>query len=444
VKSESSKVKRNNNKSESQPRTAIFIPVHIDSELLLNYTTQCLDSINRNTHRTDVDIIVVDNGSPGRPSFRLDSFDITTIKLEENRGFAAAVNAGIGALSPEHRAVVVMNNDILVPPDWLETLEQYTYRADIIGCVSNVASGKQEAVGSYAGGYEEWAVAYREKHSGELELYPRVAFYCTYIKRAAIEKTGLLDTRFGTGSFEDDDFCLRAQKEGFRTGIARDLFVHHYGHRTFKSLGVDLPTLQKTNEKLFIEKWGDSLRGTIYADLLRDPLEELYLGLAARPSDINEHMPVLREYAKKANHVTEFGVRGGNSTIALISGRPRRMVSYDVIRFRNAGVIQQLASGTDYEFRRADVLLVEIEETDLLFIDTFHTFGQLTAELQRHAGKVKKSIMLHDTETFGRTGEDGSPGGLMDAIEEFIKTSPEWSIERHFTNNNGLTILARG
>ena len=33
--------------------------------------------------------------------------------------------------------------------------------------------------------------------------------------------------------------------------------------------------------------------------------------------------------------------------------------------------------------------------------------------------------------------------GLWPAIAEFVENNPEWYIKERFTNNNGLTILAR-
>jgi hypothetical protein len=33
--------------------------------------------------------------------------------------------------------------------------------------------------------------------------------------------------------------------------------------------------------------------------------------------------------------------------------------------------------------------------------------------------------------------------GIWPAIDEFLAVHPEWTIERRYINNNGLTILAR-
>src|SRR3989339_300573 len=56
---------------------------------------------------------------------------------------------------------------------------------------------------------------------------------------------------------EDDDFCLRAQVAGYKTVIAQDVFIHHYGSKSFKADGVEAYAKRlEHNKKVFIDKWG--------------------------------------------------------------------------------------------------------------------------------------------------------------------------------------------
>ena len=176
-------------------------------------------------------------------------------------------------------------------------------------------------------------------------------------------------------------------------------------------------------------------------------LEEIYQQKCAEVSDINEHLPTLREYAGRCERVREFGVRGIVSTWALLAGRPKFLVSYDITH-PGIPAIQQVSdlaqqNGTAFRFVTADTRTAMPEQTDLLFIDTFHTYGQLTAELDRHGFNVCKFIILHDTETFGKKGEAGDEAGLLPAIDWFIHTYPHWRIRAQYYFNNGLTILER-
>lgn len=177
-------------------------------------------------------------------------------------------------------------------------------------------------------------------------------------------------------------------------------------------------------------------------------LEELYQKNCKTPSDINEHCPILYNLAKECDHVTEFGTRWGVSTSALLYAKPKKLVCYDISCRRAISVLKELSGDTEFEFHKADVLEIEIEPTDFLFIDTWHAYIQLKKELELHAIKAKKIMAFHDTVTFARHGDTckgtrDPGGGLMDAIDEFLNENNEWKIDKHYQNNNGLLVLRR-
>src|SRR5262249_23570972 len=171
-------------------------------------------------------------------------------------------------------------------------------------------------------------------------------------------------------------------------------------------------------------------------------LERLYREACARQSDIHEHLPTLFELAKGCRRVTEFGTRAAVSTTALLYAQPGELVCYDLTRLPPVDRLERLAGKTRFRFVRQDVLEVDIAETDLLFIDTWHVYGQLKAELARHAAKVRRYVVLHDTETYGQKGESEGHRGLWPAVEEFL-AGGEFALKAHYRNNNGLTVLER-
>lgn len=199
-------------------------------------------------------------------------------------------------------------------------------------------------------------------------------------------------------------------------------------------------------------------------------MRELYeQACASTYSDIYMHLPILYEYAKKCEHVTEMGARTGDSTKAFLFANPGKFISYDY-QYENPephfeSAVKSLISvfegaqqqGINCQYIGADVLTIEIEETDLLFIDTWHCYDQLKRELELHAGKVRKYIAFHDTFTYGEDGEgyphldpnhpqkdnlDGT-GGIRLAIDEFLQSNPEWEIEYETEKNNGLMIISK-
>ena len=74
--------------------------------------------------------------------------------------------------------------------------------------------------------------------------------------RAVYEKVSGLDERFGLGLFDDHDLAERSRRAGFELAVAHDLFVHHFGSRSFAGNGVNAGKLLDENARRFAEKWG--------------------------------------------------------------------------------------------------------------------------------------------------------------------------------------------
>lgn len=191
-----------------------------------------------------------------------------------------------------------------------------------------------------------------------------------------------------------------------------------------------------------------------------EEIKNYYNYCHSTPSDINEHLPKLLEYAYSSETITEMGVRWVSSTWAFLLSNPKKLISYDIVKHDNVDEVIRLSQkyGINYEFIEQDVLKTEIDETELLFVDTLHTYNQLILELNLHAKKVNKFIILHDTVSFGRVDEnvydhaseliknfDNNKHGLVTAVEDFLKSEEglKWEIHEHYENNNGLMILKK-
>jgi len=178
-------------------------------------------------------------------------------------------------------------------------------------------------------------------------------------------------------------------------------------------------------------------------------LEEIYNEKCLTYSDISEHLPTLKKYTEECEHVTEMGVRYVISTYAFMMGKPKKLISIDILPVENFGINREdlkklaLENGVEFNFIVGDTTKIEIEETDLLFIDTWHVYHQLIKELTLHGNKSRKYIILHDTTTFGEYGECNEGEGLWKAVEEFLNLNSNWILEKKYTNNNGLTILKK-
>ena len=169
-------------------------------------------------------------------------------------------------------------------------------------------------------------------------------------------------------------------------------------------------------------------------------------------TDINEHLPILRKYAEQCDHVIELGVRYGNSTVAFMAARPKKFIAYDLQYNDKMDYLKLIAeeNGINFELKIENPLDLEndksdLEETDLLFIDTNHHATQMREELRLHSPKARKFIIMHDTTVFWSrgAGDDHMDDGMKLAIEPFLENSKEWVMKERFMNNNGLMVLER-
>ncbi len=173
--------------------------------------------------------------------------------------------------------------------------------------------------------------------------------------------------------------------------------------------------------------------------------ENEYQAACAKTTDINEHLPTLSSLITDfdCKHVTELGVGPAQSTRAFLR-HDIELHSYElypwpsVIEFFN----QAIAAGRRVQLHVADTRTVEIAPTDLMLVDSLHTYDQVCIELAQHANKVSKFIVFHDTTTFEWNGEFGGRG-IWPAIQEFLDSNPQWQIYKRYYNNNGLTVLKR-
>jgi GT2 family glycosyltransferase len=152
--------------------------------------------------------------------------------------------------------LVLLNNDCIVPAGWLQqllALASMSFGMGLVGPMSNYAAPPQlvETVpyrvgpkkGSrLRGGPGEWLVdteavhafarQYREEQRGKWLETDRLGGFCLLLKREVLGRIGPLDEE-GLGLFDTDVLSVKARQAGYSLAVCRDLFVHHFGTRTF-------------------------------------------------------------------------------------------------------------------------------------------------------------------------------------------------------------------
>ena len=246
-----------------QPDVSIVIPVHNQWAL----TAGCLHSIATDFAAVGFEVIVVDDASSDETPEALGQVvGVHVVTLLENQGFIAAVNAGIAVA--RGRYIVLLNNDTICAPGWVDALVRTAESDDTIGVVGAklvYPDGRLQEAGGVI-----WRDASGHNYGRDQDPddpaygFVRDVDYCSgaclLVRRELLVTLGGLDTRFTPAYYEDTDLCFAAREHGYRVVYQPAAVVCHLEGA---SNGTDVTTgikhYQVVNQQKFRDKWADAL-----------------------------------------------------------------------------------------------------------------------------------------------------------------------------------------
>ena len=292
--------------------------------------------------------------------------------------------------------------------------------------------------------------------------------------RFAYEKIGYFDENIRPAYFEDADFVTRIQKLGLNEidirvghnhlGSAsipennlRDEFENIHLPRTKKyyhskwnnpviyngfPVRYNMP-FNRIEERYRISYWERKRPHPAFTNI-KEPFfaYDRFEEIKRNSSDINEHTDTIFNITKGCNTAVSLQIGKGDAAFSLLLGCHLHISvdpspAQDTINFLN-----------DYFGKKSIVIRqntcepIDIDNFDVLMVDSFHTAKNVEKELKAHAHKVNKFIIFHDTFLYGEVGDDGGEG-IKKPIYEFLSNNQEWKIIHEANNNNGLIILAK-
>ena len=204
---------------------SIIIPAYNASATL----EQCIEACRQQTY-SDIEVIVVDDGSTDATGRIAESYPVRCIR-QENRGPAAARNRG--ARAAQGSLLAFTDADCVPQPDW----------------IARLAAGLREGIVAVGGAYGianpgRWLarMIHTEIAARHARFDDEVDFLGSYnvlYRRNAFEAAGGFDETFSRASAEDNDLAYRLTDAGGRLGFCKDAVVAHY-HPT--KLGLYLRT----------------------------------------------------------------------------------------------------------------------------------------------------------------------------------------------------------
>jgi len=245
---------------QTGPTASVVVVTHGN----LVFTRLCLRTVLANSGE-GLELVVVDNGSSdGTAAYlaRLAERDarVRVLLNGANLGFAAACNQGLGLASGDH--LVLLNNDAMVPPGWLDGLRRHLAEpaVGLVGPVTNRIGNEAEIDTDYRtwGEYLETARRRAVEHAGEWLQIGTPAMFCLAMRRQTYLRLGPLDEGYEIGLLEDDDYAERARHADYELRCADDVLVHHFGEASFGQLvpSGEYSRILERNQRRYAQKWG--------------------------------------------------------------------------------------------------------------------------------------------------------------------------------------------
>lgn len=225
-------------------------------------TRHCLDSLRPWLQDPDIEVLVVDNGSPDASAEKTQRWcdanpGAHCLVSDVNRGFAGGMNWG--ASQACGRWLLLVNNDTVFPALAMDAMKRVLAEVPsnvaMLGPVTNAAGNGQRLWNPQAS-HMQWLDTGEVLHRAPThQLMPayRCDFFCIAIRRDVWDQLGGLDTDFGKGYYEDFDFSLRLRAAGYEQMITEDVFVLHSGSATFGG-SLEARSLIKRNKQLLQSK----------------------------------------------------------------------------------------------------------------------------------------------------------------------------------------------
>ena len=214
----------------------------------LEETRRCLASVLATIDPTWARVVVLNDGSPDPAiaaylrELAAAHDDLVLLENEQNLGFVATVNRGMQY--DLQRDVLLLNSDVEVANDWLRRLREAAYQHERVASVTPFSNNAtifsfpdfcSDNPLLFGLSVAELDACFASQFgAGDVIPVPTGVGCCMYLPRNCLDAVGFFDEEtFGRGYGEENDWCQRAERAGWRNLHLANCFVYHAGGVSF-------------------------------------------------------------------------------------------------------------------------------------------------------------------------------------------------------------------
>jgi len=394
-------------------------------------TMQTLLSVSGSTG-VSFEVILVDNASTDEIC-RIEAHvsGIRLVRNETNHGFLRAANQGMAAARGRH--VLLLNNDVTLPPDALERAARRLDGDAGIGAVGGMV------VRSHGLLQEAGSIVFRD---GSCHGYgrdgdpcaPEYNFvrdvdYCSgvflMLPNAVMDRLGGLDTAYAPAYYEETDLCARVWGQGLRVVYDPAVVIIHLEYGS--SRNPDAPiALMRRNRRVLLSRQREFLQ----TKRMPDPAMILHARTTIRRKrvlvveDVIPYRHTGSGFGRTADIVASLVELGCDVSVLPLNP------ALDTPADRRHGFDERVELLWDRDITTAAAFLTERETYyDVIWVCRAHNLSRIAAVLGGSWGALRHAHVMLDTEALGANREavraqlDGTRFDLQSALHRELRDS---------------------
>lgn len=273
---------------------------------------------------------------------------------EKNKGFVETVNKGMKLA--KNNDVLLLNSDVEAPnSDWLDRIRTAAYSRDKLASITPFSNNA--TICSFPNFCDDNELFYGldttqlDSVFSSLELdnnlveVPTGVGFCMYIKRDCLNSVGYFDHEtFGKGYGEENDWCQRAHKAGWKNYHQLNVFAYHKGGVSFaeegdprKEKALELLQELHPNYTLDVQNFitndpAKRARFLAILKILQNSTKKKILFVShSLGGGVNQHLDELEEYYKeRVNYLKLIPVENGKSISLSLSSAINHTVIFEI------------------------------------------------------------------------------------------------------------------